>query len=408
MRAIATGVLAATLAMGCSTERARFGTEAFLKLPPEEREVLRSEYLHAQGRRAHRLHASCVALGTVHGDLAARQFGRWAEWSRLADDDPVMTEHVLTLWRKEYSRARTARRRQPQTLEDLAAWLAARQNDVTGAWVHPEAPLWLAVGETAEALRILRWDRSLLEDVHPLIFLTIVHRKEAARSVMAATYDAASRAGLAWPVRDAAWLPWLRFITHDLIGWEPEWDREFRLVCDEHLLDAATGGYRCRDGTGMDILTTYRLAVGWNKDSDLLSWLSSPQAMTATVLTMVDTLGEHLRPQAAALLVGAMADVDSLTRRGSCVTLTRWARHAGESMAAGLHGPALLSSATLLWRVGAWDRTLSEWLAHFGCPGVFQGTVPDLTALGHRGIEAPSLADLETFVLATRRYAGGT
>lgn len=390
---------AAVLTAGCTKDRITFGTDAFWRLPPEEREGPTRAFLASQAQRARRLRAACLRLGTVQGALAARQFGLWADWAVRAEADPVAAEHVLTLWSKEYALARRQRRRAPRTVDELKTWLLARQNPLTGSWAHPEAPLWLAIGETGEALRILTAD-SMPELREPVVFLAIVHTPEAAAEVTARTLELASEAGLQQPIRHLAWLPWLRWVTRDLTQWAPDWDAAYRRFCASLLLDTATGGYRCVAAGAMDIAATYRFALGWNRGEEPLAWLPSPQGMAATIVAAASEVPDSLRAAAASLLVGSLADLDSTAVRRVCAVLNEWAQSAARD-AEGAYGPAVVDAVEVLSRIGVGNDASHQWRAQFGCAVI----VPDPSVLLARlraGTATATLCDLEARALAAR------
>jgi len=394
------GVLTA-LVIGCAEERVTFGTDAYWRLSAGEREGPKQEYLKSQGRRAVRLHEACTRLGTVHGAWVARQFGLWATWTREAERDPILTDHVLTLWAKEYSKARKQRRRVPRTVEEMAGWLASRQNDVTGSWAPPEAPLWLAVGETAEALRLLARGDTLPEVREPMVFLAIMQGPAAAAEVTATTYELASAAGLEQPLRGLAWLPWLRWMTRESVKWDPSWEQEYRTFCNSLLLDTVTGGYRCIRQSGMDITATYRFVLGWDRGEKLLTWMPSPQRMAATIVGQADTLNGDLRSDAASLLVGSIAFLDSIARGEVCTVLNEWVRIAERDVDRP-SGLSLVKACRSLARMGAGDGEVGQWLAQSGC-SIPIGCQPSLLAsLLRRTPTIPTLADLEALRLAER------
>ncbi len=347
---------------GCSPREVQYGTDAYWRLSPQEREGQLRRYLHRQAERASRLRERCRRLGTPDGEMIARQFDLWASWVREAERDPVLGEHVLTSWMREYTRARKARHRTPRTVEEARAWVLSRQNPITGSFAPPEAPLWLAIGETAEALRLLADGDSLPDLRDPPLFLAILRSPEAAIDVTATTYELASVGGLLEPMRSLAWLPWLRWVTRRVVGWDPSWDRAYRAYCTRTLLDPATGMYRPNRTTGGDAVTTYRFARGWSRQTDLVTWLPSPQAMAPVLLAREDEL---LNPEDASLLVGCVADLDGATRAAVCERLGAMAQEAYAELVRA--GPLRLRACDVLFRVGVGNPIVLEWLGQFGC-----------------------------------------
>jgi hypothetical protein len=151
----------------------------------------------------------------------------------------------------------------------------------------------------------------------------------------------------------------------------------------------------------MDITATYRLAAGWSGGEDLLTGLPSPQAMAVTIVGGADTLGEVLRPTAASLLVGSIADLDSLSRARACAVLQLWTdaaeEHLGQSDEA-----SVFRACDLLARTGAWPGIAHDWLASTGCLVPARRTPSDAALLLRHPNPTPDLATLEAHVLAAR------
>lgn len=387
-------VATALAVVACGRHEVRFGTEEYWRLPAEARQGPRAAYLKRQEERASRLAARCRALGTVEAHVVASQYALWTEWVVRGEGDPLEAEHVLTLWAKAYSVARKHRRGAPRTVDDLRRWLEARQNPVTGSWAPPEAPLWLAVGETGEALRLLASGDTVSFREVPM-FLGILRTPAAASEVLSTTYRVASRAGLEAPIRHLAWLPWLRWVARDQVEWDPSWETGFRTHCASLLLDEGTGGYRCVEGRGMDLVTTYRLVRGWSRGQRPATWVPRPQTMVATILAWADTLSAHRWPEAVALLVGSMADLDAPTRARACEVVQRWVE--AVSTGARQRGSVSVSGYRVWEEVG--PSSVRLWVREAGCPLDFSVLDLPSQALGGR---LPTLEDLEREVLRGR------
>lgn len=352
----------------CQKGEIRFGTTEYWDLPADQREGPRNEFVAGQERRARALFDHSKRIGTLEGEIVGRQYSLWSEWTRRIEDDPLATEEVLARWLRDLRRARKARRTAPRSVSELRAWLIDRQDDDIGSWAPPEAPLWLAVGETARALQLLDTNGEISELKHRLVFLYILQDPETAWESAQRLLEMGQRSPFPEAIRTYAWLPWLQWLTRDRIHWADHWRSAFRTHCTSEWLDPTSGGYPTEADGAMDLVTTYRLIAGLNAGTDIPAWIPAPQHMVRTVLAAADTLSRSFRPLAASLLIGSLADVDTLVRGEACEVLSVWHDEATQRLSRGLGELADLSwSIGLLSHTGPVDGPVHRWMEQFGC-----------------------------------------
>jgi len=359
------------LILSCGNRDVRFGTPEYWELPAADQQAVRDSFIQEQKQEGHQLHERTVSYATFHGTVVARQYSAWLSWAHEIEDDPVRAAEIISEWKKELVHIRRGRKNDPTTLNDLIAWIGAHQRTETGSWAPDNAPIWLHIEEIGRALEIIRLADYPVKLSQRILPLGIIRNPAVVRTMLREALDRSKRTGYTRELSALAWLPWLRYATISELEWPERWGEIVRTICIREWLDPATGGFGINRGEGFDMEATHRLIRGWNDDALVFSYIPSPQKMALSVVTMADTLSLKMKPRAVMLLVGSIADQDSLMSREICSIIKQWQEHAyGIISAKSISGDTLTSALSIALYSGIVGGPPAEWMLLADCAGL--------------------------------------
>jgi len=359
------------LTLSCGERDVRFGTPEYWELPAAEQKDARDSFIREQHEEGQRLFDQAVSYGTFHGDLTARQYSAWLSWVHEVEDDPVEAAEILAEWKKELVHVRRERNNTPQSIQELISWLLANQRSETGSWAPDNAPIWLHIEEIARAVELTRMADQPLNFRHRILPLGIIRDPAVVRTMVRDALERTKQTGFSRELSALAWLPGLQYATRRELEWPERWEDVVRTICVREWLDEETGGFGVNPGDGFDIETTYRLIHGWNDDFMVLSYIPSPQKLAPSIISMADTIPDGMKPYATALLVGCIADQDSLLKQEVCSVITQWQADAFSRISAGnVSGDSLIYALWVAMHSGLLGGSPADWMSLAGCVGM--------------------------------------
>lgn len=359
------------LTVSCGERDVRFGTPEYWEVPAAERKEARDRFIQDQQEEGCRLLEQTLSYRTFYGDLIARQYSAWLTWAHQVEDDPVHAAEIIVEWKKELVHVRRERTDAPKSADELISWLVSKQRQETGSWAPDNAPIWLHIEEIARAVSIIQMADRPLNFMQRILPLGIIRDPAVVRTLLRDAIDRSKRTGFTRELTALAWLPWLQRATRQELEWPERWEDIVRTICVREWLDNETGGFGVKVGDGFDIETTYRLICGWNDDSMVLSYIPSPQNLAPSLIAMADTIPLGIKPYATALLVGCIADQDSLLKHEVCSLLTQWQTDAYALLSSDhVSGDSLGHVLSIVFHSGLFGGSPTEWMSLAQCAGL--------------------------------------